>query len=50
MMEAKMYDALYESMEAQLWLGKKSTKPGHKEYWIKTGQFKLRRLQLGHAA
>lgn len=50
MMEAKMYDALYESMEAQLWLGKKSTKPGHKDYWIKTGQFKLRRLQLGHAA
>lgn len=37
MAEAKMNDALYESMEAQYWYGKRQTKAGHKGYWIKTG-------------
>jgi len=37
MAEAKMHDELYMGMEAQLWYGRKQTKPGHKDYWIKTG-------------
>lgn len=37
MAEAKMHDELYQSMEAQMWYGKKQTRPGHKGYWTKTG-------------
>ena len=39
MAEAKMYDELYLSMEAQLWLGKKQTRPADQTsvYWKKTG-------------
>ena len=37
MAEAKMHDELYQSMEAQMWYGKKQTKAGHKGYWKKTG-------------
>ena len=37
MAEAKMYDELYQSMEAQYWLGKKQTQPGPDGYWKKTG-------------
>ena len=37
MAEAKMHDALYQSMEAQAWYGKKQTKPGNNDYWVKTG-------------
>lgn len=37
MAEAKMYDELYQSIEAQLWYGKKQTKAGTNGYWVKTG-------------
>lgn len=37
MFESKMHDELYMSMEAQMWFGKRQTKPNHKGYWIKTG-------------
>lgn len=37
MAEAKMWNELYKSMEAQLVYGKKQTQPGPDGYWIKTG-------------
>jgi hypothetical protein len=39
MAEAKMWDELYQSMEAQMWYGKKETVagPGQNSYWQKTG-------------
>lgn len=37
MAEAKMWNELYQSMEAQMVYGKKQTQPGKDKYWIKTG-------------
>lgn len=37
MAEAKMWDELYQSMEAQMVYGKKQTQAGPNKYWIKTG-------------
>ena len=37
MAEAKMHNELMMSMEAQMWYGKKQTKPGSERYWKKTG-------------
>ncbi len=37
MAEAKMWDELYMSMEAQMVYGVKQTQPGKDKYWIKTG-------------
>lgn len=37
MAEAKMWDELYQSMEAQMVYGKKQTQPGKAGYWEKTG-------------
>lgn len=37
MAEAKMWDELYQNIEAQLVFGKKQTQPGPKGYWKKTG-------------
>lgn len=39
MAEAKMWDELYQNIEAQLVYGKKQTQPGPKGYWKKTGSF-----------
>ena len=45
MAEAKMWDELYQGMEAQMVYGKKQTQPGKAGYWVKTGLF-----IMGHAA
>lgn len=37
MAEAKMWDELYQSMEAQMVYGKRTTTQGQDGYWIKTG-------------
>ncbi len=47
MAEAKMWDELYMSMEAQLTYGKKMTTPGPDKYWIKTGPGMREQLKDG---
>lgn len=49
MAEAKMWDALYMSMEAQCWFGEKSTYQGPgQHYWKKTGPGLRQILRDGH--
>jgi hypothetical protein len=47
MAEAKMWDELYMSMEAQLTYGKRSTQPGPDKYWTKTGPGMREQLKDG---
>lgn len=48
MAEAIMHNELYQSMEAQMWYGKKQTQQGPQGYWVKTGPGLRQQLRDGH--
>jgi hypothetical protein len=48
MAENKMWDELYQSMEAQAWYGTKQTQAGPDGYWIKTGPGIREQLKDSH--
>jgi hypothetical protein len=48
MAEAMMHEELHRGMEAQMWFGKKQTRPGTNGYWKKTGSGIREILKEGH--
>lgn len=48
MAEAMMHEELHQGMEAQMWFGKKQTRPGVNGYWKKTGAGIRDILKEGH--